>query len=284
MSVENEIVDMIRRAVTQLPEDVIAALEKAYREEESEIGKIQLGNILKNVRLAGERTLPMCQDTGVQTFFVEVGADFPHIRELKGLITNAVRRATSEIPIRPNAVHPFTNKNSGDNTGMHLPYITWEIVDGDEVTITAFPKGGGSENASALGMLNPGVGVKGIKKFIVEHIVRMGGKPCPPTIVGVGIGGGADLSLKIGKRALLRPVGMRSEDEGAAALEEELIEALNATGIGPMGLGGKTTVLDVHVELAHRHPASLPVGIVVQCWADRRSKIVISPDWKVRRL
>jgi len=243
-----------------------------------------LGNILKNVRLAGERTLPMCQDTGVQTFFVEVGADFPHIRELKGLITNAVRRATSEIPIRPNAVHPFTNKNSGDNTGMHLPYITWEIVDGDEVTITAFPKGGGSENASALGMLNPGVGVKGIKKFIVEHIVRMGGKPCPPTIVGVGIGGGADLSLKIGKRALLRPVGMRSEDEGAAALEEELIEALNATGIGPMGLGGKTTVLDVHVELAHRHPASLPVGIVVQCWADRRSKIVISPDWKVRRL
>ena len=225
----------------------------------------------------------MCQDTGIQTFFVEVGIDFPEISKLKKIIENGVKKATEEIPLRPNTMNPLTNANHKDNTGLHIPYITWELVEGDKVTITAFPKGGGSENMSKLGMLKPGVGIEGVKDFVVEEMVKAAGQPCPPTVVGVGIGGGADLSLKLGKKALLRPVGVRNKDKKIAKIEEELIKRINASGIGPMGLGGKTTVLDVHVEIAHRHPASLPVGMAVQCWADRRARMIIHSDgsWEV---
>jgi fumarate hydratase subunit alpha len=137
---------------------------------------------------------------------------------------------------------------------------------------------------SKLGMLKPGVGIEGVKDFVVEEMMKAGGNPCPPTVVGVGIGGGADLSLKLAKISLLRPVGVRHKDKNIAAIEKELIERINESGIGPMGLGGKTTVLDVHIEKAHRHPASLPVGIVVQCWADRRANMVIHSDgtWEVK--
>jgi len=150
--------------------------------------------------------------------------------------------------------------------------------------ITALPKGGGSENMSKLGMLKPGVGIEGAKNFIVDEMIKAGGNPCPPTVVGVGIGGGADLSLKLGKKALLRPVGVRHKNPTLADIEKELIERINESGIGPMGLGGKTTVLDVHIEKAHRHPASLPIGIAVQCWADRRAQMVIHSDgtWEVK--
>ena len=137
---------------------------------------------------------------------------------------------------------------------------------------------------STLGMLKPGVGIEGVKDFVIEKILQAGGQPCPPTIIGVGIGGGADLSLKLGKKALLRPVGTRHPDPKIAKIEEELIQRINTNGSGPMGLGGKTTVLDVHIEKAHRHPASLPVGIVVQCWAARRARIIIHSDlsWEVK--
>ena len=137
---------------------------------------------------------------------------------------------------------------------------------------------------SKLGMLKPGVGIEGVKDFVVEEMIKAGGNPCPPTVVGVGIGGGADLSLKLGKKALLRPIGKRHKDKNIAKIEEELIKRINDSGIGPMGLGGKITVLDVHIEKAHRHPASLPVGIAVQCWADRRAYMIIHSDgnWEVK--
>lgn len=280
--VKNGIVQLIRKAETELPEDVIISLKKAYGVEE-DIAKTQIGAILENIKLARETKRPMCQDTGIQTFFVEVGVDFPYINKLKDLIFEAVKKATMEIPLRPNTVHPLTNENHKDNVGEHIPYITWDFVVGDEVTITAFPKGGGSENMSKLGMLKPGVGIEGVKDFVVQEMIKAAGYPCPPTIVGVGIGGGADLSLKLGKKALLRPVGVRNKNKTIATIEEELIERINDSGIGPMGLGGKTTVLDVHIEIAHRHPASLPVGIAVQCWADRRAKMTIDSNgkWKV---
>jgi fumarate hydratase subunit alpha len=172
----------------------------------------------------------------------------------------------------------LTNVNHKDNTGLQIPYITWEFSEGSDVKITALPKGGGSENMSKLGMLKPGVGIEGVKDFVVEEMIKAAGNPCPPTVVGVGIGGGADLSLKLGKKALLRPVGERHKEKVIAEIEEELIKRINDSGIGPMGLGGKTTVLDVHVEKAHRHPASLPVGIAVQCWADRRAHMIIHGD------
>jgi fumarate hydratase subunit alpha len=226
----------------------------------------------------------MCQDTGIQTFFVSVGINFPNINQLKEIIVSGVKRATKEIPLRPNTVDPFTGENHKDNTGEQIPYITWEFIEGNDVYITSLPKGGGSENMSKLGMLKPGVGIEGFKNFVVDEMIKAAGNPCPPTVVGVGIGGGADLSLKLGKKALLRPIGKRHKNKKIAKIEEELIKRINASGIGPMGLGGKTTVLDVHIEKAHRHPASLPVGIAVQCWADRRAKLVIDSNgkWEVK--
>lgn len=281
-SFEDGIVSLIRKAETELPQDVIRALKKTCDFEKG-IAKTQIETILKNVELAKSSKRPMCQDTGIQTFFVQIGIDYPKIKDLEGWIIKGVKRATKEIPLRPNTVDPFSGKNHGDNVGENIPYITWEFMDGDKILITALPKGGGSENMSKLGMLKPGVGIEGVKAFVVDEMIKAGGNPCPPTVVGIGIGGGADLSLKLGKKALLRPVGIRHRDKMIASIELELIERINASGIGPMGLGGKTTVLDVHIEKAHRHPASLPVGIAVQCWADRRAHLTINSDgtWEV---
>lgn len=281
--IELGIIELIRKAETELPEDVIKALKSAY-DIEDDIAKTQIDAILKTIDLAKKTKRPMCQDTGIQTFFVDVGIDFPHIKKLKKIILNGVKRATDEIPLRPNTVDPFTGVNHKDNTGDFIPYITWDFVEGSDVHIVSLPKGGGSENMSKLGMLKPGVGIEGVKDFIVEEMIKAAGNPCPPTVVGVGIGGGADLALKLGKKSLLRPIGVRNKDKKIADIEMELINRINATGIGPMGLGGKTTVLDVHIEKAHRHPASLPVGIAVQCWADRRANMIIHKDgtWEVK--
>jgi fumarate hydratase subunit alpha len=281
--IEEGIVTLIRKAETELPKDVINALRKAVDVEDG-LAKVQIETILKNIDLAKYTRRPMCQDTGIQTFFVNVGISFPHISKIKKWITNGVKRATREIPLRPNTVNPLTNLNHKDNTGDHVPYISWDFTKGNNVTITALPKGGGSENMSKLGMLKPGVGINGVKDFVVDEMIKAGGNPCPPTVVGVGIGGGADLSLKLGKMALLRPVGTRNKIKEIATIEKELIKRINESGIGPMGLGGKTTVLDVHVETAHRHPASLPVGISVQCWANRRAQMILYQDgsWEVR--
>ena len=280
---ETGIVELIRKAETELPPDVVSAIKKAYDLEEG-VAKTQLGAILENIELAKKTCRPMCQDTGIQTFFVEVGLKSVYADHIHEVIVNGVKKATKEVPLRPNTVDTFKGINHKDNTGKYIPYITWELSDGDEIVITAFPKGGGSENMSKLGMLKPGVGLEGVKDFVVEEMKNAAGNPCPPTVVGVGIGGGADLSLKLGKKSLLRPVGVRHKDKMVAEMELELIRRINESGIGPMGLGGKTTVLDVHVEVAHRHPASLPVGVVVQCWANRRARMVVHCDgsWEVK--
>lgn len=279
IDIENGIVELIRKAETDLPKDVIDSLKKAFEIEEG-VAKTQIQAILTNIDLAKKTKRPMCQDTGIQTFFVSVGINFPHINKLKEIIVNGVKKATKEIPLRPNTVDPFTGENHKDNTGDQVPYINWDFIDGNDVYITSLPKGGGSENMSKLGMLKPGVGIEGVKDFVVDEMIKAAGNPCPPTVVGIGIGGGADLSLKLGKKALLRPIGERHKNKTIAKIEEELIKRINASGIGPMGLGGKTTVLDVHIEKAHRHPASLPVGISVQCWADRRAHMIIHGNGK----
>ena len=275
---ENKLVEAIKIAETKLTADTVKALEEALEKEDNEVAKVQLEAILKNVKIAREDTSPICQDTGIQTFFIYLGYDFPFAKSLKKIIENAVRRATVEVPIRPNTIDLLSGKNQKDNTGRFIPYITWELVEGDGAEIIIFPKGGGSENMSALFMLKPGEGMKGIKKVIIDQIISAGGKPCPPTIVGIGLGGGADLSLKLAKKSLLREVGIRHENPEIAKLEKDLLKAINKLGVGPMGLGGRTTVLDIHIEYAHRHPASLPVGIVFQCWANRRAKIHINKD------
>ncbi|MDH7517830.1 MAG: fumarate hydratase [Candidatus Thermoplasmatota archaeon] len=277
------VVELIKKAEVELPDDVIVALKKAYKSEEG-LAKIQLKNILDNINIAKKTGRPLCQDTGVQTFFIKAGVDFPKVGYLKTVITDAVRIATEKVPLRPNTVDPFTKFNHTDNVGDYIPAITWDFTDGSDVFITAIPKGAGSENMSKLVMLRPGAGLEGIKDFVVNEIINAGGNPCPPTVIGVGIGGGADLAMKLGKTALLRPVGVRHHDKKIADFERELIKNINDTGIGPMGIGGKTTVLDVHVEKAPRHPASLPVGLVVQCWADRRATMIIHSNgsWEVK--
>jgi fumarate hydratase subunit alpha len=281
-NIEDGIISLIKKAETELPQDVVNALKNAYDIEEG-IAKIQIETILKTIELAKKSGRPMCQDTGIQTFFVRVGVDSPYRSTIKKMIVNSVRKATTEIPLRPNTVNPFTGKNQGDNTGDFIPSVTWDLTEGNDIQIIALPKGGGSENMSKLGMLKPGVGIEGVKKFVVDEMIKAGGSPCPPTVVGIGIGGGADVAMKLAKIALVRPVGQRYHDHTIADIEKELMERINRSGIGPMGLGGKTTVLDVHIEKAHRHPASLPVGIAVQCWANRRSIMVIHANgtWEV---
>ena len=278
MTIQEALLAALKQAVTVLPQDVVKALQAARERETSSMGAAQLDAILENVAVARDGSIPMCQDTGIQTFFVEAGVDSPFLKDLKRWIGDAVIQATATVPLRPNTVDPFTGANPGDNSGRFMPIINWELVDGDNVVISVLPKGGGSENMSALKMLAPGVGIKGIKKAVVEHIVSCRGWPCPPTILGVGIGGGADMAMELGKKAVLREIGSQHADTQAAALERELLELVNMTGVGPMGVGGETTCLAVHVEYAYRHPASLPLGILVQCWADRRARVRLNAD------
>jgi len=275
------IVEAIRLAVTKIPDDVVSALREAYEGEENGVARFNLENILRAVEIGRTESIPVCQDTGTLTFFVKAGLDSPFLGEIGRTIGEATRLATKDVPLRPNAVDVLTGKNSGDNTGRGVPVIHWELVEGDEIEMAVLPKGGGSENCSALAMLTPGEGWEGVKRFVVERVKACGGKPCPPVILAIGVGGGADYSLLLAKKALLRRVGERNPDERIAEIEGELLEEINALGVGPMGMGGKTTALDVKVEVAHRHPASFPVGLVVQCWANRRAFVRIKPDGRV---
>jgi fumarate hydratase subunit alpha len=282
--IENLAVDLLRKAVTTLPSDVKQALKEAYRKERSPLGKTQLKAILENIKIAEETGTPICQDTGLVSFYLEAGSQFRELDKLEAALRSAVKRATIEVPLRPNALDPFTQKNTNDNTGKHVPHVHLRIVEGNLLKITAFPKGGGSENACALKMMNPSDGLGGVKEFVLGSVIEAGGMPCPPTIIGVGIGGGANIAMELAKSATMRPINEPSPDENAAKLEHELYEAINKTGIGPMGLGGDTTTLAVKVEYAHRHPASYPVAVAFQCWAARRATALVRADGKVKHL
>ena len=275
---------LLRLAVTELPRDVKEALRKAHREETSETAKTQLQAILDNVELAEKTRAPMCQDTGTIIFYVKAGANIHGLDKIETALINATRKATPQIPLRPNAVDPFTGKNSGDNTGRNIPYINWEIVPGNMLEITVLPKGGGSENVCTVGMLVPGEGIKGLKRFVIDTVVKAGAKPCPPNILGVALGGGADVAMKLAKKALLRPLDQPNPNPELAKLEQELLEATNTLGIGPMGLGGKSTILGVNVDYAARHPASFPAAVAFNCWAARRASARIHPDGRVEYL
>lgn len=282
--IEDVAFNIIRNAVIYLPLDVKHTLERAYAEETSRIGKTQLKSILENVRLAEQKQAPLCQDTGTITFYVKAGFKTENLEIVEKALIEATRRATHEIPLRPNAVDPFTEKNSNDNTGRYTPNVNWEISNGDNLQLTVSTKGGGSENVSALGMLNPSEGIKGLKRFVVDAVIAAGAKPCPPTILGIAVGGGADVAISLAKKALLRPLDKLNPNFGLAKLEREILEAVNLTGIGPMGLGGKTTVLGVHVDYAYRHPASFPVAVAFSCWANRRASACINAKGKVQYL
>jgi len=277
--IQNATVELLRKTVVKLPADVEEAIRKAYAAETDEVPKMQLKAIVDNIDMAMKGNTPMCQDTGVTIFYVTVPKDCK-VDIAKG-ITDGVRKATKEVPLRPNAVHPVTRKNPGDNVGEKHPYINWKLWDKDYIEITVMTKGAGSENMSQLAMLTPSQGLKGIKEFVLNAVLRAGSNPCPPTILGVGIGGSSDIAMKLAKEALLRPINQRHSDPEIAKLEKELFEAINTLGIGPMGLGGKTTCLGLNIEYAFCHTASLPVGLNVQCWAGRRGTVRIHTNGKV---
>jgi len=266
------IADLLRKAEIELPDDVESALRKAETAEESQVAKSQLEAILKNLEIAKKHGVPMCQDTGIMIFFAELGTEFQPGFDLEAALREAVILATAEVPLRPNAVDPLTRKNSGDNTGVGIPDIHWKLVPGNQLKITAAPKGAGSENMSALRMFNP-TETGNIRNFVLETIVNAGGMPCPPLTIGVGIGGSSDAAARLAKEALLEPL-----DAPMDGLEREILETVNSLGIGCMGLGGSTTALAVHVKTAYCHTASLPVAVNIQCWANRHASVVFGGD------
>ncbi len=282
-NLEAIVIELLRKAVTDLPKDVEAALRKAYKKEKGKIARMQLENILKNVELARRKKIPMCQDTGLPVFFIKFGSKYAGIN-FEEVLEEVVKKATTKIPLRPNAVDPITRKNSGDNTGLNMPVVHYELVnDEDFLEITVMTKGTGSENKSALGILLPTSGVEGIKNFVLETVKKAGSDPCPPIIVGVGIGSNADGAMLLAKKALLRKLDEKNKNKKIADLEEKLLGDINKLGIGPMGLGGNTTALAVQIEIGATHTGSLPVAVNIQCWADRRATAKLeNGKWNVR--
>ena len=280
--VEDTAVELLRIAATELPIEYVEEMNKLMAATDGNVGKSQLKNILEDIDMARSGSRPMCQDTGIVAFIVKVGDGFPLRSELRDILVRATKRATEEVPLRPNAVDMFKG-NTGDNVGLngYVPIIYWDLVPGNSLKITAMPKGGGSSNIAAHRMLKPGLGIKGVKQYVIEAVAKAGSLGCPPYFVGVGVGGGEDLCMKLAKNALLKPFKVRNDDSKVASMEEELLGKLNQLGIGAMGLGEGPSVLDLHMEFAARHPASLPVGVVISCWALRHVRAEISSDGSV---
>ncbi len=263
--------DLCIRANTELGDDVVTAFHKALEVEESPIGRDILERLIENARIAKDEQVPMCQDTGMAVVYLEAGQDVQFVGgSLEEAIHEGVRQGYTEGYLRKSLCDPITRKNTGDNTpGM----IHYRIVPGDACRLTVAPKGGGGENMSQVVMLSPSEGIQGVKDFVVERVHESGGKPCPPIIVGVGIGGTLEKAALLAKQALLRPVGSKNEDPQIEALEKDWLNAVNDLGIGPQGLGGRTTALAVHIGTMPCHIASIPVAVNIQCNSSRHKDI-----------
>lgn len=271
------IVDLLKRASIRLPRSVKEELQNALRKEEEQVTRHQLETILENISIAEDREVPVCQDTGVPIFFVKAGRNWSAISEVAAAITEGTVKATKAIPLRENVIHPLTKENSGTNTGWRMPFIYYEMTPEDFSEIQVLLKGFGSEAKTSLAYIPTSEDVtKGTIKFVLDCARKAFGEPCPPYVVGVGMGGTSDIAAVLAKKAFLRlPLGKKNPDRTASDLEEKLLEVLNATGIGSMGMGGKTTALAVHVELCGTHSAAVPVVVAIQCWADRQATVRI---------
>jgi len=265
--------DLCIEANTDLGEDVVAALDRAVAGEESPVGVEILKELKENARIAREEKVAMCQDTGFAVVFVEWGQDAHLVGgSLREAVFEGVRQGYRDGYLRKSICHPFKRANTGDNT----PAIIYtEVVPGEKVKITVAPKGGGSENMSRVTMLTPSDGMEGVKRFVVQRVKESGPNPCPPTIVGIGIGGTFEQAGLLAKKSLLRPLGSRNPDPELDRLEEEILTEINKLGIGPQGLGGRTTSLAVHILMMPCHIASLPLGVNIQCHAHRHKEAEI---------
>jgi len=265
--------DLSMKAAYHLGKDVVRALEEGLRKETSPAGQAVLRQLLENARIAGEGKFPMCQDTGFAVVFVELGQDV-HVTgsDLNEAVHEGVRQGYEEAFLRKSVCHPFTRKNTGDNTPA---IIHVKIVPGDRIRITLAGKGGGSENMSRVMMLKPSDGKDGIIEYVVQRVKESGPNPCPPIIVGVGIGGTFERTALLAKEALLRSIGEPNPDPELAEMERSILERVNKLGIGPAGLGGRVTALGVAVQMQPCHIASLPVAVNINCHAHRHKETVI---------
>jgi len=271
----DDIVDAVQylaiKANIELGDDMLDALQDAVNKEESPAGRDALKNLLENAKIAREDSIPICQDTGLAVVFVEIGQEVHVIGgSLKEAINEGVRLGYRNGYLRKSTCDPFTRKNIGDNTPA---VIHFDIVEGDSLKITFVPKGVGSENMSRATMLTPAAGIDGIKKFVIDLVDQAGPNPCPPIIVGIGIGGSIEKAALLAKKAILRPVGTTNPDPFLQGLEKDLLEEINRLGIGPEGYGGRVTSLAVHINSMPCHIASLPVAVNIQCHASRHREV-----------
>ncbi len=255
-----------RSAVIRLPPDVLRVIRKAAAAETSPVARGEFENILRNIDTAEDLGVPLCQDTGIPVVYLTLPRGVPLTQSLYSAVAEGVRRATKEVPLRPNVVDPLTRHNTNDNTGSGVPVI--HAKPGEDFSVTVLPKGAGAENSSRTTMLLPSH-VYGIEGFVVETMLHAEGKPCPPVFLGVGIGGTFDFAANLAKEALLLPVDTMTE------YEQQICDSVNKIGIGPMGLGGDFTALAVKVKTAGCHTASLPVAVNVQCWANRHATVEV---------
>jgi fumarate hydratase subunit alpha/L(+)-tartrate dehydratase alpha subunit len=268
------------RALKDVPPDIRMAIEAAHARESNERAHKILGLVVRNVQIADERRMLVCQDTGTPIFYVGLGTNL-HVdgARLADAIRRGVERATREHPLRSSVCHPVTRENPQTNTGHRIPIIHWDFLPAAEhVEILCVPKGSGSENMSFLRMLNPSDGVAAVKRFVLESVVEAGANPCPPCIVGVGIGGSSDECMALAKKASIRRMGTKNPDPTIAAIEDELFAAVNKLGIGPQGIGGDTTALAVHIEHAYTHITQNPVAVNMQCWRGLRAQARVDAD------
>lgn len=265
--------ELCMNAAYHLGDDVVGAIREGLEKEASPTGRDVLNQLLENAEIASAGEFPLCQDCGLAVIFVELGQDV-HVSgsDLNDAIHEGVRQGYGEAYLRKSVCHPFTRKNTGDNTPS---IIHVKIVPGEKIRLTMAAKGGGSENMSRVMMLKPSDGKEGIMDYVIGRVIESGPNPCPPTIVGVGIGGTYEKAALIAKEALLRPVGRPSPDPELAEMEKKILDAVNGSGIGPAGLGGRVTSFAVHIEMNPCHIASLPVAVNINCHSHRHKETVI---------
>jgi L(+)-tartrate dehydratase alpha subunit len=262
-----------------LPDDVMKKLVELREKEQGQLARVLYDSMFENLEKADTLDRPCCQDTGALQFFIRAGSNFPLLGNVKDILVEAVRTATRTAPLRHNAVETFLEKNTGDNTGLRLPWIDWDIVPNEtSITIDAYMAGGGCTLPGAARVLMPAAGYEGVVSFVFDVMTSYGINACPPLLVGVGVSTAVETAALLSKKALMRPIGTRHPDPRAAEMEELLETGLNELGIGPQGLTGSSSVMGVHIESSARHPSTIGVGVSVGCWAHRRGTIRINED------
>lgn len=263
----------------KLPDDIGAKLDELAEKEDDPLPKTIYKTMKENQKLALELNRPSCQDTGVLQFWIKCGVKFPLIGELENLLKEAVILSTFDMPLRHNCVETFDEYNTGKNVGKGIPTIYWDIVpDSDKCEIYVYMAGGGCTLPGKAMVLMPGAGYEGVAKFVLDVMTSYGLNACPPLLVGVGVATSIDAAALLSKKALMRPLGSHNENERAASMEKLLEDGINSIGLGPQGIGGKYSVMGVHIENAARHPSTIGVAVNVGCWSHRRGHIIFDKD------